>query len=189
MSRKTVPVRERILDTALRMLGESGVRTLAQPKVARRAGVPQGHLTYYFPKRMDLLAAVAARFVERLREDVPALAAFATDARARLDAAGRRQAMRFVARLAKDRARTRTVIGLVAAAEEDAALRRQMADHVKTLRGLVAKLVERDVRDPDVDLALATLWGIGLMHLVLEDRSDAETQRLLDRFLTRIEAS
>lgn len=184
---KSPPVRERILDAALRMLGESGVRTLAQPKIAKEAGVPQGHLTYYFPKRMDLLAAVANRFVERLREESPTLIAFAADARARLDAAGRKKAMGFVAKLAKDRARTRTILGLLAAADEDVELRKQMAANAESVRGLVARLVDREVGDPEADLALATLWGIGLMHLVFDDRSSAETERLLEKFLARLE--
>lgn len=181
------PVRERILDAALRMLGESGVRTLVQPKVAKEAGVPQGHLTYYFPKRMDLLAAVADRFVERLREDAPSLLALAADTRARIDAAGRKRAMAFVAKLAKDRVRTRTILGLLAAADEDAELRKQVAANAESVRGLVARLVDREVGDPEVDLALATLWGIGLMHLVFDKRSNAETERLLERFLARLE--
>lgn len=181
------PVRERILDAALRVLGESGVRSFAQPKIAKAAGVPQGHLTYYFPKRLDLLAAVAARFVERLREDVPALMDLATEAGARLDDAGRRRAMGFVAKLAKDRGRTRTLLGLLATTGEDEALRKQMASHAKNIRGLVARLVGRDVDDPEVDLALATLWGLGLSHLVFEDRTAAETDRLIERFYERLQ--
>ena len=63
------PVRERILDAAVKLLETSGVSKLAQPQVAKEAGVPPGHLTYYFPKRLDLLSAVASRFVTMLRED------------------------------------------------------------------------------------------------------------------------
>lgn len=183
------PVRERILDAALRVLGKSGVRSLAQPRVAREAGVPQGHLTYYFPKRLDLLAAIAARFVERLRDEVPSLPVLASGARASLGAAGRKRALSFAGKLAKDRGRTRTLIGLLAAAEEEPALRRAMAGHVDSLRKLVATLVDKPAGDPDVDLALATLWGIGLLHLVIEDRTAAETDRLVARFAAHLEAS
>lgn len=187
MSEKDRPARERILDAALAILGNSGVRTLAQPRVARDAGVPQGHLTYDFPKRLDLLEAVAARFVERLTEELPSLPALASDARARIDAAGRRSAMRFIGKTVKDRARSRTVIGLLAAADEEPALRSAMAARIQSLRALVAKLVDKPVTDPDVDLALATLWGIGILHLSLKDRSAAETDRLLARFAERLE--
>ncbi len=191
MAAKPALVRDRILDAALRVLGESGVRTLAQPRVAREAGVPQGHLTYYFPKRLDLLAAVASRFVERLREELPSFAGVmegAEGARAKLGAQGRKGVMTFVGKLVKDRHRTRAVVGLVAAADEEPALRREMAAHVQSLRRLVAGLVDKPVDDPEVDLALATLWGVGLLHFVLGDRTAAETDRLLAHFTARLEA-
>ncbi|MGZ3723652.1 MAG: TetR family transcriptional regulator, partial [Bdellovibrionales bacterium] len=52
-------VREKILKTAVALLGECGIRKLAQPQIAKSAGVPQGHMTYYFPTRSHLLIAVA----------------------------------------------------------------------------------------------------------------------------------
>ena len=75
---------------------------------------------------------------------------------------------------------------LMAATDEEPALRREMAGHVQTLRGLVARLVDKPVDDPEVDLALATLWGVGLLHFVLEDRTAAQTDRLLAVFAERL---
>ncbi len=57
-------VRDRILAAALALLRETGIQGLSQVQVARRARVRQSHLTYYFPRRHDLLAAVAVRFVD-----------------------------------------------------------------------------------------------------------------------------
>ena len=51
--------RERILDTALALLKELGYDKLTQPQVAKAAGITQGHLTYYFPTRSNLLLALA----------------------------------------------------------------------------------------------------------------------------------
>lgn len=50
--------RERILQAALAQYAELGIRGLTQPKVAKRAGVRGSHITYFFPKKADLLAAV-----------------------------------------------------------------------------------------------------------------------------------
>lgn len=50
--------RERILDAALAQYEDQGIAGLTQPKVARRAGLRGSHLTYFFPKKADLLAAV-----------------------------------------------------------------------------------------------------------------------------------
>lgn len=169
-------VRERILDAALRLMETSGLSKLAQPQVARAAGVPQGHLTYYFPRRLDLLAGVAARFVETLRRDLTGLVGPGDEA------ALRGRALGFVGRLVKDRARTRTMLGLVVNAQEDETLRKQLADNAVALRGLVATFMGLPAEDPDVDIVLATFWGVGLMHLVLEGRrTDADTDRVLGR--------
>ena len=51
-------VRARILDAALHILQESGLRSLSQAKVAAAAGIRQSHLQYYFPKKIDLVIAL-----------------------------------------------------------------------------------------------------------------------------------
>jgi len=51
--------RKEILDAGLAILREQGLAGLTQPRVAARTGLRQSHLTYYYPTRADLLAAVA----------------------------------------------------------------------------------------------------------------------------------
>ena len=53
-----ISTRQRILDAAIRIARKSGIKALTQPRVAAAAGVRQSHLTYYFPRKADLLAAV-----------------------------------------------------------------------------------------------------------------------------------
>src|ERR1700749_4290862 len=48
-----------ILDAGLTILREQGLAGLTQPRVAAKTGLRQSHLTYYFPTRTDLVAAVA----------------------------------------------------------------------------------------------------------------------------------
>ena len=57
--------RTQIIDAGLALLGEEGLSGLTQPKIAARTGLRQSHLTYYYPTRADLLAAVARAAVER----------------------------------------------------------------------------------------------------------------------------
>ncbi len=52
-------VRERILAAAVALLHEGGIQGWSQVQVARRAKVRQSHVTYYFPKRHDLIDALA----------------------------------------------------------------------------------------------------------------------------------
>src|ERR1700744_3186502 len=50
--------RKEILDAGLTLLREQGLAGLTQPRIAARTGLRQSHLTYYYPTRADLLAAV-----------------------------------------------------------------------------------------------------------------------------------
>lgn len=59
--------RERILDAAVKVLCEVGYGHFSVQKVARRAGVYQGNITYYWPRRRDLVLALALRLIEEYR--------------------------------------------------------------------------------------------------------------------------
>ncbi len=178
-------VRERILDAAVDLLAKHGPRALAQPQVAREAGVPQGHLTYYFPKKLDLVLAVAGRMREVLAAEIAPLlaeaAAGADDVDARL--------LALFAKLARNRGRTRMLLGLLVELEHEPAVRTAMQDGFVQLRRTFALIMGRPEEDPDVDLAIATLWGLGIQHLLLEGRrTDAETERLFTRVSEQPEA-
>ena len=77
--------REKILTAASELLLTEGFSTLTQQAVAKRAGVRQSHVTYYFPTRNDLLRATAQFVVETLLEPT-AIAGATVDGKASLDA-------------------------------------------------------------------------------------------------------
>ncbi len=56
--------RPKIVEAGLAILREDGLPGFTQPRVARRAGMRQSHLTYYYPTRLDLLTAVALSAVD-----------------------------------------------------------------------------------------------------------------------------
>jgi AcrR family transcriptional regulator len=56
--------RERILQAALRLIGEQGVGAVTNRAVARAAGVSLGSLTYHFPSQSDLLREALQTFVD-----------------------------------------------------------------------------------------------------------------------------
>jgi AcrR family transcriptional regulator len=117
-----VDVPTRILEAALALLAERGAQELTQPKVARAAGVRQSHLTYYFPTRTDLLQAVARHSIDKLAGQLG-------DARGASLAEG-------IAAGAADKRRSRVMLGLVASADQDPAIK-------KRLRKFIAELRER----------------------------------------------
>jgi AcrR family transcriptional regulator len=51
--------RKEILEAGLALLREQGLAGLTQPRIAAKTGLRQSHLTYYYPTRADLVAAVA----------------------------------------------------------------------------------------------------------------------------------
>lgn len=76
--------RERIIDAAVAVLADVGHGQFSVQKVARRAGVYQGNITYYWPRRRDLVLALAMRVADEHRRTFLA----------RLDAAGAASASR-----------------------------------------------------------------------------------------------
>jgi AcrR family transcriptional regulator len=175
-------MRDRILDAAISVLESSGVKKLAQPHIAKVAGIAQGHLTYYFPKKSDLLGALMARAVELFRDDIPQ--GLLEELHGRADEV-RAKVLRFAGTVVKNRSRMRMILGLIVAAEEDPQLRERMAENVLLVRRVLGKLLGKSVKDPDVDLTMALLWGIGIQHLVLEGKQD---ELATDRLLERLEA-
>jgi AcrR family transcriptional regulator len=179
MARDTSGVRDRILDAAVQLLRTTGVKALTQPQVAKAAGVLQSHLTYYFPKRTDLLLAVARHSVLSMGQDLHSF--FATQAFPHADADSQARVLALIRAMVTNLPRTRMVLGLVVEADEDPALKAVMVEQVGVLRGLVALGIRRQLDDPAVDVVLATLWGLGLQHLILsEKRGEAYTDAIIE---------
>lgn len=64
--------RKQILDAAEKLLLRNGYEATAMAEVARRAGVANNAVYWYFPSKDDLLAAVLGRRLERTLENLRA---------------------------------------------------------------------------------------------------------------------
>jgi AcrR family transcriptional regulator len=174
--------RDHILETAVALLRAEGFEALSQTRVARLAGVSQGHLTYYFPKKSDLLIAVARSSVEAMAAELAEF--YQSDGWPGADASTRERVTAFTIFMVKDRERTRMLLSLVMQSEKDPALREILLRQVRDLQMLNALGMGRSVDDPEVDLVLATLWGIAIQHLLFSGvRPDEHTDRLVERLL------
>jgi len=120
-------VRTRLLEAALGLLAQSGAHELTQPRVARAAGVRQSHLTYYFPTRAELMQAVARHSIERLAGELAHAREHNPSQVARAIAAG-----------SSDKRIVRVMLGLIAAADRDPAIKRQLRRFIAELRGIMA---------------------------------------------------
>jgi len=155
-------LKERILEAAAEILQREGARKLTQPEVARALGIRQSHLTYYFPRRADLLMAMAGRFLEK---------ASATFATLSVGESGLHplSVIAAVERLITAPDAMRTFIGLVVEADQDPVLRTMLTRHMEQFDALVARQLERRESDPAVCALLAAIRGMGLEN-VLADR-------------------
>ncbi|HEU5077196.1 MAG TPA: TetR/AcrR family transcriptional regulator [Polyangiaceae bacterium] len=154
----TSDLRQRIVDAATEVLEQQGPKRLTQPVVAKLLGIRQSHLTYYFPRRADLLMALADRFLEHVANALGQIGE------------GKQRAEEVW--LAVNRSITapgsmRSFLGLLIEAEQDPTLRELLAVHSEQFVGLVARELGRSPADADVRLGLAALRGIaldGLLH-------------------------
>jgi AcrR family transcriptional regulator len=169
--------RARILDAAIELLEVEGPKAFGQTRVAREAGVQQGHLTYYFPKKADLVAGVLERLSERARAELEHLIAHA----AQLGEA-ERHALFFaqIRAVMQDKKRTRILLGLTIEAHDDPEIAALLNERSMGPRMVIAALMNRPPDDVDVEIALATLRGIGLQNLLKTDTE--HTDVLFARF-------
>ncbi|MCA9600254.1 MAG: TetR/AcrR family transcriptional regulator [Myxococcales bacterium] len=163
-------MRERIVSAAHQLLRENGVRAVVQVRVAEAAGVPQGHLTYYFPKKSDLLVAVAQRFREdTVRSVAKLLESLEPDLRTRL--------LAVVELMAADRTRTRALLGLTIEADAHPELRAELEEGAARVRRFLTAILGKSQPDADVDVVLALFWGFGVERLVLGETQTEEQGR------------
>ena len=115
--------RQDIINASLAVLKASGYAGFTQPRVAAEVGLRQSHLTYYFPTRGDLLAAVARVAIDRQLVAVDSILATASV----------REAAKAIANVAVRHENTRVIMALVQAADQEPALRelfRELADGI-----------------------------------------------------------
>jgi DNA-binding transcriptional regulator YbjK len=71
---ESVDRREALLEAAIRVVSQQGMRGLTHRAVETEAGVPHGSTTYYFGTRHDLLVALMAYMSERGRREIEPIA-------------------------------------------------------------------------------------------------------------------
>lgn len=151
-------VRESILQAGVTLLKEQGIAALTQPQVAKAAGVKQSHLTYYFPKRTDLLLGIAEHTIEGVMSDLSA----------RMEGQPPQAAIaETVATAMINGVPPRIMVGLIVAADADPTLRPPLRKLVKHVRARVQGFLDQAGATTGDDAALlfhATVVGLAIMH-------------------------
>lgn len=172
--------RQLIVDSALAVIGEEGLGGFTQPRVAKRAGLRQSHLTYYFPTRDDLLLAVADEAVRRRIEALGT--AMSAPTRAAKVAA-------LVGVLA-DPAQTRVLLALTQAADSHRAIRRSFAALTVGIAPIAAELLEAfdiEVTESSVSLLQGTSTGLAVLALATGSPNfPRRAEHMITELLTRL---
>jgi hypothetical protein len=79
----------------------------------------------------------------------------------------------------QSREQTRTLVGLLVEAEEDASLRASLAATAERVRHLMAGVTGVAPESPQAWLSQAMAWGLALQHLLFVERSPEDVQALL----------
>ena len=172
--------REAIVAAALDVIQEEGLSGFTQPRVARRAGLRQSHLTYYFPTRADLLLAVADEAVRRRIEALRA-AVSVEDSAAKV--AG-------LVDVLVDPRQTRILTALTQSADADPGVRRAFAALGAGIAPLGASLIASFGAEPtEASLALLQATSTGIAVLALATGAEAfrdRAERILIQLLTSL---
>lgn len=157
-----ISTRERILNAAIHITAKGGIKSLTQPKVAKQAGVTQSLLTYYFPRKADLLTAVLEASHKDGQHSPPG---------------NIEEALRFLEGLMFDANRMRFFLAAVVEAGEAPDLRKVLAEHATALTGQIAAIFGRPADDPAIVAFVDRLRGLGI-RLLLEPKT--RSSRKLD---------
>ena len=171
------------MQAALDLIGESGLGAFTQPRVAQRLGLRQSHVTYYFPTRDDLLAAVAD---EAVRQRV------ATLREAQATAPGPREQVAALARVLASPERTRVLMALTQSADHNEAVRAAFGTLSAGLAPLSASLlrdVGAEVDESSLALLQATSTGIAVLALARGGDVTVLAERLLTELLDHLAAA
>ena len=151
--------RKQIIGAGLDLLREEGLPGLTQPKIAKRTGLRQSHITYYFPTRTDLLAAVSHAAIDIQLAVVTGMVDSIKTGR---------QATALIAEVTARHDNTRILVALNQAADREPAVRELFQALNEGFVGEIARLLSKlGVSDEagNVDLVHAIFVGLSVIDL------------------------
>lgn len=160
--------KQKILNAALTVLMEGGFKALTQTRVADKAGLSQGHLTYHFPTRSQLLTAVVDETKTRMEKELATIPK---------DTLSLHKLEQILIRVVLSKTFPRLMLALTIAADEEPTLANWFVESdSNTRQKLSATLLKLgwQVDDNALHLLRATVIGATLMHL--QQNTDASEQ-------------
>jgi len=168
-----------IAEAALALVQEEGLAGLTQPRVAKRLGLRQSHVTYYFPTRGELLAAVTELAVQRR------IAALDAMRRART----LQQKIRALADVLVDPEQTRVLLALAQIADSEPALQPKfiaLAEGIAPAATSVLQAAGAETSPEAIALLQTTATGLAVVALATGQNDRAPLIGLLTQLLTTL---
>jgi AcrR family transcriptional regulator len=150
--------RQHIIEAGIATLREYGYVGFTQPRVAATAGLRQSHLTYYYPTRVDLLAAVGRAAIDGQLAAVDAV----------LERSSAKTLASAFAKVVVRHENTRVLMALAQAADQEPQLKalfRELADGIVSRAGRVLKTLNSAATEVDARLLHALSVGLAVVDL------------------------
>jgi len=167
----TINVKTAILQAGHDLLKTQGIAALSQLRVAKAAGIKQSHLTYYFPRRSDLLLAIATHAVDTVSAELSARLEHSPPKAALLDT---------LSKSVIGGVHPRIMLGLAVAADEEPALRVPLRKLIRTIRSSIQAAFECAgiAGSEGATLLLhAAVVGLSVMHHAQQSAASAREAR------------
>jgi len=177
--------RELILSAAVQVLQDEGPAQLTQTRVAKVAGLRQGHLTYYFPRKADLWMATAERAHDEMERELAGL--FTSTGIAESTEDMRTKFVHMLTKLVQSQQRTRMMLSLVLQGHSDSELMDLVRANVDRSRMFLGAALGARYSPAVVELTMAALWGLGMRDLGAREGQDCESLNLVGALFDMLE--
>jgi AcrR family transcriptional regulator len=170
--------RDELIEAGLEILREEGLAGFSQARIAARVGLRQGHLTYYFPTRTTLLAAVARKAIDNQLASLGRMVA---------STASKKAAAKAITAATLNHRNTRVLVALNQAADQEAEVRavfNELTDGFVTELGKLLKTLGLEAGEDRIDMVHALFVGLSVIELATSrargrERSEAALQSAL----------
>lgn len=162
-------MKEKILKTAIQVLREGGIKKLSQPEICSVLGIRQSQLTYYFPRRQDLIKAIVAEFSETARDRLNRLSS---------DADITTIINELEMQITKP-GPIRGFLGLLIEGDQEPVVAKIMLEHMREFEAALSLRLEKLLRPEEVRFLLEHLRGIGISRFVNPDYDSKKSMKML----------
>jgi len=164
--------RDRILISALALLESGGIKAMTQLAVAKAAGIPQGQLTYHFPKRSDLVLEVTEFSLNKIADEI-----------FRYSSASRKTKIpEMVWDLVHNQERVRALLGIITEGDDSAEVRARLVERQERVHALIAAALGRGPTDDKITMIHATLIGFGVLSFLQPENTRSLKKDFLGAF-------